>query len=199
VQNKLVGLETGNVALTRFNNKWDLGKVCWEPVVLPSYLDGYSGILPLQVTLDPSIGSETAIYIFDRTPFAHEIAALRPFNLNLLTGLIPCQAGPVLFLLFWLPQPAGEGVFAAFENTVNPHSVEHLQPYWDLARQTHWHVFVLGPDNEELDWFEFENLFAIGDTLDQVADVIPSYPCVNFDKAKAEFEAQYTMDDLFNL
>jgi hypothetical protein len=185
--------------MTRFINKWGGGKVTWKPPALPSYLDEFSGIIPMQATLDPAVGSETVIYIIDRTPFSHEIAALNPFKLNLLTGLVPCNSGPVLFLLFWLPQPDGEGVFASFENTVNPHDVSHLQPYWDLARQTHWHVFVLGKDNKELNWFEFENNFEIDYTLDQIAEVIPSYPGVNFDEAKAEFEERYTMEDLFNL
>ena len=57
----------------------------------------------------------------------------------------------------------------------------------------------LGRENKELNWFEFENNFEIDYTLDQVAEVIPSYPSVNFDLAKAEFEERYTMEDLFKL
>ena len=185
--------------MKRLNNKWDLGKVNWQPSGLPSYLDEFSGVLPVQVTLDSAIGPETIVCVIDRTSFAREIADLKPFRLNLDSGLVPFQTGPVLYMLFWLPRPNNDGVLAAFDNTLNPHDQGHLQPYWDLARQSHWHVFVLGESNEELNWFEFENSFGVSDTLEQVSRVIPSHPCTDFDKSKADFEARFSIEDLLNI
>jgi hypothetical protein len=74
-----------------------------------------------------------------------------------------------------------------------------LKPLQDLARQSHWHVFVVGQGNEELNWFEFENRFELDKSLSQLAGVVSDYPCLDFDEAKMEFQARFTMDDLFNL
>jgi hypothetical protein len=70
-----------------------------------------------------------------------------------------------------LKQPTGDGPFAMFENTVNPHDPHHLELYWDLARQTHWHAFVLGKGNRELNWFEFENQYELDATLKSVTEM----------------------------
>ena len=170
--------------MQRFNNKWPGGKVAWQPASLPSSLDNYSGVVPLPAALHSNVGSEVALFIIDRTAFAHEIARLSPFRLQLNTGLIPCPSGPVLFLLYWLKRPEGDEPFAMFENTLNPHDNRQLQVYWDLARQTHWHVFVLGQENEELNWFEFENNFGLDITFDRVAAAVARLPCKNFMAAK---------------
>ena len=185
--------------MQRFNNQWPDGKVTWEPPSLPAYLDDYSGVLPIQVTLHPKVGSEVALYIIDRTPFAHEIARLDPFRLFLNTGMVPCPSGPVLFILYWLEQPSGEGPFAMFENTVNPNDPSQMQMYWDLARQTHWHVFVLGAGNRELNWFEFQNNFELDTTIDRMSEVIYQFPCKDFDLAKGEFLEMYSTEELFRL
>jgi hypothetical protein len=184
--------------MAQLNNKWLGENVAWAPT-LPSYLDEFSGVAPLRVVLDPRVGLETAVFIIDRTPFAHQIAQLKPFHLNLKTALVPCPSGPVFFMLYWLRNPSGEGCFASFEQTINPHNSVHLKPLQDLARQSHWHVFVVGQGNEELNWFEFENRFELDKSLSQLAGVVSDYPCLDFDEAKMEFQARFTMDDLFNL
>jgi hypothetical protein len=184
--------------MAQLNNKWRDGDVVWAAPTLPSYLDEFSGVVPLQVVLDSRVGLETAVFIIDRTPFANQIAQLKPFHLNLKTGLVPCPTGPVFFLLYWLRNPSGEGCFASFEQTINPHNSKHLQPIQDLARQSHWHVFVIGQGNEELNWYEFENRFELDKSLSQLAEVVSDYPCLDFHEAKMEFQARFTMDDLFN-
>ena len=145
------------------NNKWKGEKMswAWESESPWSHLMGFSaGIAPVPVALDPRIGTEVALFIVDHTDFAYKIARLERFQLYIKSGLVPCPSGPVLFFLFWLPDPRTPHIpFATFECTVNPHNPNMMQPYWDLARQTHWHVFIIGPGDEELNWFEFENAF----------------------------------------
>ena len=185
------------------NNKWTGGRIAWQfQSALPwSSLPGFSaGVAPIPVVLDPRVGTEVVLFIVDYTEFAHDIARLDPFQLHIKSGLVPCSAGPVLFFLFWLPDPkAPHNSFAIFECTVNPNDPNMMQPYWDLARQSHWHVFVIGPDDEELNWFEFENIFNLHATLEPVASIISKFPCRNFDEAKLEFQERFTIDDLFNM
>ena len=183
-----------------FDNKWRGEKIAWQlHSAFPwSNLTGFSaGIAPIPIALDPIVGTEVALFIVDYTEFAHDIARLEPFQLHIKSGLVPCSAGPVVFFLFWLPDPRAPQIsFATFECTVNPHDPNMMQPYWDLARQSHWHVFVIGPDDEELNWFEFENDFSLHATLEPVANVISNFPCRNFDAAKLEFQERFTVDDL---
>ena len=187
-----------------FNNQWRKGRVSWASLDsltlgLPNQ-EGFSGVLPLPLVLDPKIGSEVVLLIIDRTDFAYEIARLEPFRLNIQSGLVPCPSGPVLFFLFWLANPkVPQDSLATFECTVNPHNADMMQPYWELARQTHWHVFVIGPGGEELNWFEFENEFNLELTLQPVSRVIAKYPCDDFEAAKLEFQTQFSLDDLFTL
>ena len=85
-----------------------------------------------------------------------------------------------------------------FENTANPHDPGQLQIYWDLARQTHWHVFVLGAGNEVLNWFEFRNNFKLEGLLERTEEVADRFSCKDFGLAKREFEACCSLDDLFD-
>ena len=184
------------------NNKWRLGKKSWS-ISLPDFIEAmeYSPeqgcITPGYVVLDPNIGSETVLFIVDYTPFAHEIAQLKPFKLNINPGLVFCSTGPILFLLFTLPQPLEHGhPFAVFEITLNPNDSEMMQPFWNLAKQSHWHVFVIGPNNEELNWFEFENIFNLEAILESFDRAASKHPCTDFDVAKSEFLQRYTVEDL---
>ena len=154
----------------------------------------------MPVTLDPNVGRETALYIIDYTSFARQIAALKPFQLHLKGGLVRCDAGPIFFLLFWLPHPRPRNEsFAAFEYFVNPHEPSMVEPLRDLANQTYWHVFVIGPGDETLNFLEFPNNYGLETLLPAVDRAVSTFPMVNFDTAKAEFQARYTMDDLFVL
>ena len=184
-------------------NKWKGGRTTWSfDSEFPwSNLTGFSGgVAPIPVALDPRVGTEVALFIVDYTEFARDIAQVKPFQLHIKCGLVPCPSGPVLFILFWLPNPRTPHIpFATFECTINPHNPNMMQPYWDLARQTHWHVFVIGPGEEELNWFEFENVFNLYSTLDSVAKIVPEFPCIDFNMARLEFEHHYTLDDLFAL
>lgn len=183
-------------------NKWRGPKTSWDVdlKILDPAVKKFGGIVPVRNVLDVHVGTEVSLFIIDRTNFAYEISKLEPFRLELVSGTFFCPSGPVMFLLFWLPQPRRPQLpFASFKNTVNPHNPDAMQFYWDLARQTHWHVFVIGPDDEELNWLEFENEFKLESTLNQGVEIAAKLPCVDFDQARLEFEQKYSTSDLFNL
>ena len=189
--------------MNTLNNKWPGPKTAWS-VDLTAYEPALSlftaGVLPVSVVLDPRVGTEVVLFIVDRTDFAYEIARLEKIKFHVKSGLTRCPSGPVMFLLYGIATPQTPEIpFVSFENTVNPHDATMMQSYWDLARQTHWHVFVIGPDDEELIWYEIENKFRLRVHLDQVAAIVPGLPCTNFDMAKLEFQQRYSVDDLIKM
>jgi hypothetical protein len=50
-----------------------------------------------------------------------------------------------------------------------------------------------------VDLFEFENVYELGDTLDQAASVCASLAAGNFDLAKREFCDNYTPEELYHM
>lgn len=169
----------------------------WQLPALPPLLEGRSGIIPLRATLDPSIGPELVMAIFDHTTFVFDLAAIQPFELHLNTGVVRTSAGPVFFLLFWLRNPQGQQPFAMWDITLNPHDSAHMQRYWELAHQSHWHVCVLGLANEVLNMYQFENDFGLADAIRVAVEACRPVPCPDFDSAKAEYERDHSLAQLF--
>ncbi len=71
------------------------------------------------------------------------------------------------------------------------------EPLRDLANQSYWHVFVIGPGDETLNFLELPNNYGLETVLPDVDRAVSTFPMVSFDAAKAEFQARYTLDDLF--
>jgi hypothetical protein len=87
-------------------NKWGHGLATFELSALPTALGDAEGIAPLRLTLAPDIGQEVVLLWLDRTPFINELVGLTPFDLRLKSGLVRTSLGPLLFLLFYVPNPA---------------------------------------------------------------------------------------------
>lgn len=169
----------------------------WELPDLPAELRKRSGILPLLTTLDPKVGPEIVLAIFDNTPFVFDLANLKPFDLHVKNGAVRTDHGPVIFLLFWLRDPRSRKPFAAWDVTLNPHDSQHAAPFLQLADQSHWHLFILGFAHTVQNMFEIENRYGLGESLQTLLGACRSLPCEDFDMAKREYEATYTIDDLF--
>ena len=154
--------------MATLNNKWTGGKQHFVLPPLPVEFQAAEGIAPWNLVLDTKVGSETVLLLFDRTPFVGELAKVRPFNLRLKSGLVRTSHGPVLFLLFYIPDPKRPNtVVSAIDAHVNPLDSQHVLMWRDLARQSHWHLILVGANDELVDLFEFENTFGLGQTLDQ--------------------------------
>jgi hypothetical protein len=80
---------------------------------------------------------------------------------------------------------------------LNPFNSQHLITWRDLARQSHWH-FVLVGENDRL-VVEFRNTFNVGQTLDQIESLSLSMAEGDFDQAKVEFAATYTVEHLLQM
>ena len=155
------------------------------------------GLLPIRVTLNPKVGPEICIFMVDYTDFAYDLAEVKPFSLEVQSGIYKSSFGPVLFLFFSIRDPKNtEHFFTTFETFVNPNNSESLLSMNELSLQTHWHVFIIGPNNEELNWFEFPNLYNIHEAIEQLLVMVKSNPCQNFDLAKLEFQSKFTINDI---
>ena len=183
-----------------FQNKLTSSKASYVMPPLPPELANDEGIVPCKIVIDPKVGTETCLLLLDRTPFIYDLAKVRPFDLRLKSGLVRTAHGPVFFQLFYVPDPNRPGKeFVAIDAHVNPYDPQHMTLWRDLARQSHWHLILLGAGDKLVDLFEFPNTFELGETLDKVETVCEKMPHGSFDDAKAEFCARHTIDDLMRL
>jgi hypothetical protein len=184
----------------RHNTKLALGPGHFKVHDFPQALAGQSGILPMPVIIDLTVGEEVGLYWLDPTPFIHDLAAVRPFQLFMRGGLFRSAHGPLMWLLFYVPNPKPEPQpFASVECHINPCDAEQVGIWRRLANQTHWHLTLLGAGNEVADFFEFENIFGLDDALDTMEQACGGMRVTDFMAAKQEFWDRFTMDDLYRM
>ncbi|MEA3209314.1 MAG: hypothetical protein QOE70_2371 [Chthoniobacter sp.] len=80
--------------MKRHNTKFSLGKGRFEVDWFPPALADRSGLLPLRVVIDLTVGEEVALYWLDPTEFIQELAEIRPFQFFLRTGLFRPSLAP---------------------------------------------------------------------------------------------------------
>lgn len=195
-----MGKGVGKEGSFKLNNKWETGKVHFVLPELPIEMQHVEGILPLNIALDPKLGSETVLLLFDRTPFIYELAKVNPFRLHLHTGLANTSHGPIGFFVFFVPDPNnGKEPFISIDCHVNPFDPQHLLIWRDLARQSHWHLVLVDKENTVVKVSEFNNHFKLNDTLDQMEEACRNMDSGAFDAAKQELCSKYTPDDLLSL
>ncbi len=142
--------------MERQNTKFTLGTGQFEVVCFSTALAGQSGLFPMPVTIDPAVGEEIVLYWLDRTPFIADLASVRPFRLEMSAGLYPSRFGPLIWLLFYVPNPQPEPQpFASMECHINPSDPKQMLMLRRLASQTHWHLVLLGAGNRVIDFLEF--------------------------------------------
>lgn len=182
---------------SRINTKWPGDEACFDFSDLPAPLHTAEGIGPVPMVLDDRIGPEVALLLFDRTDFIFRLAAVEPFNLMMKSGVVQTNFGPLMFLLFWVPNPdAPDESITAIDCHINPLDFASVQPWRDLARQSHWHLFLVDADQTQRGFFEFENVYGLDDALERAVDVCAGMVCVDFDLAKKEFCELYDIPSL---
>lgn len=159
-----------------------------------------SGVLPMSAILEDRIGSEMVLLLIDKTPFIYTLAAVKPFDLMLKTGMVGTSHGPVAFLLFYVPNPASpDDPYFAHDYHLDPFNPGVMATWRDLARQSHWHLILVDADREVLGVLEFENVYGLGEALVAMTHAISDVQPGDFALAKQEFCDQYSLQDLFEL
>lgn len=180
------------------NTKYTLGSGHFEVASFPPELAKIDGLTPIPAVIDLTVGEEVALYWLDRTPFVLQLAAVRPFQFFLRSGLFRSEFGPLMWMLFYVPdQSGGVPPFASVECHLNPAEPSQVSLWRRLANQTHWHLTLLGAGNHVADFFEFENSFGLAAALDTMEEACRGMRVTDFMRAKQEFWDTYSMDDLY--
>ena len=182
-----------------FDNRFRHGKCQFELAGTSPLAAGMSGARFEKAILDEEIGSETVLFLTDSTPFAHELHRKR-FELRLKSGAAQTNAGPVLFLLWWIPPITNGEPFALYEQLLNPAHTGVLRRLRQLARQTHLHLVLIGPGQELLDVYEFENVFGLDKLIPISVSACTRYGgSMDFIAAKQEYDQTYDVMELFGM
>jgi hypothetical protein len=187
-------------ALPRRNNHWRHGRTRFEIPALDDYIGPRDGLFPISVILDPAIGEEVILIIRDQTPFMDELRRVQPFRLMIKNGCARNDFGPVVFFLFWVENPAQPGEpFGMWDCYLDPKNETMTRLWRPLAAQTHWHLFLVGEGGQQMNFFEFENNYAIAEALDFFDEACRDVATVDFNRARQLFTDQNTLEDLFNM
>lgn len=167
-------------------------------VSFPDLPSTVSGTRFLETVLDPEVGAEVALVLVDQTDFAHQLVHRSPFELRLKTGAVRTSLGPLTFLLWWVPPVTGGMPFALYEHLLNPTERRAFEMVERLTAQTHLHALLVGPGQELLDCYEFENTFQC-DALLPVLESASMGPTIDLEAAKREYEQMYDLPTLFHM
>ena len=181
-------------------NKWRHGLTRFEIPALDDYMGMRDGFLPLPVILDPAVGEEVVLVVRDQTPFMEELRQVKPFRLMMKNGCARNDFGPVVFFLFWVENPMDPSEpFAAWDCYLDPKNETQVRLWRGLALQTHWHLFLVGTAGRQRGFFEFENNYGLEKALDFFDESCRNIATIDFNRAKATFMQEHSLDDLFGM
>lgn len=178
------------------SNKWTGGDVNFDFKSMDPRILRADGIMPIPVRLSPKTSAEVVLLYIDHTPFVYELARIRPFNMYLKSGMAKTAHGPILFHLFrFCAQDPGTPILLV-DAYANPYNTQQMTVWRALSQQSHWHLFLVDSQAEQVGFFEFSNTFNLEQSLAAASDACKGMIEGNFLAAKAEFYDKYTVDDL---
>ncbi len=181
----------------RRNTKYSLSPGKFWVEGLPPVLNGITGILPLPMILDLTVGEEVVLCWREPTPFADQFASIRPFSLYLNTGMFRSGFGPLMWMVFFVTEGSEQSPhLAAAECLVNPDSEIQLALWRRLSKQTHWHLVILDGRNQVKRFLEFPNNFELSRALGLMAQVCSGSEMTNFERAQEEFSQAFPLETL---
>lgn len=173
----------------------------YEIIINSELLDGYKGIAPLETVFVYNLGSETSLILKEDEVFAKTLVKYE-IHKRLYTkcGVIETNYGLVGFILYYFLDPFNsKPYFTIYENFVNFTEPIHLKTYWNLARQTHWHLVLLNESGDIIDIVEYTNVFDLNTFLNYRNSIEKRLSKEKFDLALNEITEKYSTDDLFNI
>lgn len=169
---------------------------------------GRSGFVLDVAAIHESIGQEVIAMWFDRTPFLETLSCFDTIDLHVRCGLALTEAGPVAFILWWLP-PVNEAGIPYFlkEHVLNPMHEGTRDVLHRLGRQNGLHVALVGAGPRLLGLHEFKNQYGFFDLYSYAQAAAETYaqaagqhgwPPYDFDAAHSAFEQAYDVADLLH-
>lgn len=185
--------------MAKLNNKWIHGPTNFALPPVPSGFMNQAGVYYLHVTLDPEVGEEVVLVIYDPTEFIYQLAEVKPFRFHTASLAVNTSYGPVFVFLFWVTDPADERkVFAAFDKPVNFSKPEMIEPWIKLRDQTHLHLFLIDAEQEVQGFYEFENVYGFDEAVETISQ-LDTQRIQDFTMAQEEYFADYSVPDLLEM
>lgn len=185
--------------MNKHNNKWIHGEV---NLVLPRPRIGFMkevGIYYLHLVLDKNVGEEIVLIIYDPTDFIHDLRALKPFHFVTSSLAVNTSFGPVYSFLFWVADPKDPSKsFALFDKPVDISKPQLIEPWVQLANQTHLHLLLVGENYEVEGFYEFENIFGFDEAV-EIISMLDSTRVIDFEKAEQEYFRDYSLLQLYEM
>ena len=181
-------------------NKWRHGNENFDHSHLPEPFFTCTGIIPYRSALDHAMGSEVTLLLIDEADTLQELPAQKPFNLFLRSGICFTSHGPLVFQLFSIhdERRVGDSLYDV-EVYLNPSDKQQMLIWHDLARQSHWHLFLLDRSRQQVDFLEFENVYNLQRTLLKIEEACAGKRTENFVAAREEFRTITTLEELLSL
>ena len=163
-----------------------------------AYHHNRDGVVFEDATLHESMKREVMALLFEKTVLAESIAARAEVDLNLRGGLALTDAGPIVYLLWWMPPVDSAGVpFAAYEQLLNPMHEGTRNTLRELARVKYLHVALIGSGPRILALHEFLNEFGFDDIHASAQAAFETWAAAyDFGAAYASYERMFTVDGL---
>lgn len=185
--------------MNKYNNKWSHGITNLVLPPLPASFMNETGIFYKTLVLDKNVGEEIVLMIFDSTDFIHELRRLKPFRFFISSIAVNTSFGPVFSFLFWVSQPHDERLsFAIFDKPLDISQPQSIEPWAQLANQTHVHLLLIDKNYLVQGFYEFENSYAIGEAVETIAQ-LDAGRVVNFDMAEQEYFDKYSLEQLYEM
>lgn len=181
----------------KHHNHWTHGKT---HLVLPPMPDGFMqsfGIYYLTCTLDPAVGEEVILVIYDPTEFINQIKQVDPFNFFVSSFAVNTSFGPVYSFLFWVANPKDiQKSFTILDKPVDISRPSLIEPWIRLANQSHLHLLLVGPNYQVEGFFEFENNFGFDNAVATIKQ-LDAARIIDYEKAEQEYFDSYSLEALY--
>jgi hypothetical protein len=147
-----------------------------------------------------SLVPEVIALWFDRTNFLEILSGCETIDLRVRGGLAVTQAGPIAFILWWLPPVNGEGIpYFLKEQILNPMHEGNREALRRLGGQNFLHVALVGSGPRLLGLHEFKNQYGFFDLYSFAqAAAEKGWPGYDFDAALSAFEQDFDVKDLLH-
>jgi hypothetical protein len=160
---------------------------------------GRNGFVLEVAAMHQSIGQEVLVLWFDRTPFLEGLAANDTIDLRVRCGLALTEAGPIAFILWWMPPIDNGGCPYVKEHILNPLHDGNRAVLLRLSGQKGLHVALVGSGPRILGLHEFENDYGFGDLYSYMqAAAEKGWPAYDFDAALSAFEQTFEINGLLH-
>lgn len=171
-----------------------------QTINLPTNLKGISGIIALpvkeSVIYDPL--SSTILCIQDSEKNIVDLSRIEQPHLEVRVGAVNTSYGIIGYMLFVICDLRNQTDKFTYEVLINPGNISTYKEYLSIDKQNCWEVFVVH-GSSVLNIFTFDNVYNIGEGINEALKACETKPCIDFDSAKQEYFSLYSIEELLEM